>query len=154
LLIAYPGSDNLKICDFGLARRIEENLATLDFGQPEFVAPEVVKREGVGLAQDMWSVGIITYILLSGHSPFKGANDRETLTRVRDGQWQFVGTIWNEISKEGRDFISQLLVYDSYHRMDVKTAMKHPWFQLMYREESTEYQIGTDRLRHYWYSLR
>jgi serine/threonine protein kinase len=50
-LIAHPGSNDLKICDFGLARRIEDALAPLEFGQPEFVAPEVVNGEGVGLGQ-------------------------------------------------------------------------------------------------------
>ncbi|KAG5678438.1 hypothetical protein PVAND_008111 [Polypedilum vanderplanki] len=154
LLIAHPGSDDLKICDFGLARRIEDNLMPLEFGQPEYVAPEVVNGEGVGLGQDMWSIGIITYILLSGHSPFLGANDRETLYNVKKGQWQFVGTIWNDISKEGRDFISKLLVYDAYHRMDVKTAMNHPWFHLMHRKSIDEIQISTDRLRNYWHGFR
>lgn len=50
-MISHPGSDDLKICDFGLARRIEDTLAPLEFGQPEFVAPEVVNGEGVGLGQ-------------------------------------------------------------------------------------------------------
>lgn len=154
LLIAHPGSDSLKICDFGLSRRIEDTLLTLDYGQPEYVSPEAIHREGVGLGQDMWSVGIITYILLSGHSPFRGANDRETLTKVREGQWQFVGTVWNDISKEGRDFISKLLVFNSYHRMDVKTALNHPWFHILQMKSEDEYQIGTDRLRTYWHGLR
>lgn len=155
MLIAHPGSDSLKICDFGLSRRIEETLAPLEYGQPEFVAPEVVLGEGVGLGQDMWSIGIITYILLSGHSPFRGANDRETLYAVKKGQWQFVGTIWNDISKEGRDFITKLLVFDAHHRMDVKSALSHPWFHLIHREHiEDEYQIGTDRLRTYWHGLR
>lgn len=52
---------------------------------PEYVAPEVVNGDGVGCAADLWSLGIITYILLSGFSPFKGANDRETLTRIKEG---------------------------------------------------------------------
>lgn len=51
MLIAHPGSDDLKICDFGLARRVEDTLAPLDYGHPEFVAPEVVNGEGVGLGQ-------------------------------------------------------------------------------------------------------
>lgn len=50
-MIAHPGSNDLKICDFGLARRIEDTLVPLEFGQPEFVAPEVVNGEGVGLGQ-------------------------------------------------------------------------------------------------------
>ncbi|XP_062553317.1 obscurin isoform X3 [Armigeres subalbatus] len=155
LLIAYPGSDNLKICDFGLSRRIEDDkLYTLDYGMPEFVAPEVINRRGVGLGQDMWSVGIITYILLGGISPFMGRNDRETLTKVRDGKWSFVGTVWEFISAEARDFITRLLVYEDEHRMSIKEALNHSWFDIIYKRSFEEYQIGTDRLRRYYYHYR
>nr|XP_029726473.1 obscurin isoform X3 [Aedes albopictus] len=155
LLIAYPGSDNLKICDFGLSRRIEDDkLYTLDYGMPEFVAPEVINRRGVGLGQDMWSVGIITYILLGGISPFMGRNDRETLTKVRDGKWSFVGTVWEFISSEARDFITRLLVYEDEHRMTIKDALNHSWFDIIYKRSFDEYQIGTDRLRRYYYHYR
>lgn len=90
LLLSHVGSDELKLCDFGLSRRIHLNqYAALHYGMPEFVAPEVASGEGVSFGADMWSVGIITYILLSGRSPFKGLNDRETLTRVREGKWEW-----------------------------------------------------------------
>lgn len=56
---------------------------------PEFVAPEIARGEGVSFGADMWSIGIITYILLSGHSPFRGVNDRETLTRIQEGRWEW-----------------------------------------------------------------
>ncbi|XP_058062873.1 obscurin [Anopheles bellator] len=155
LLIAHPGSDNLKICDFGLARRIEEDkLYTLDYGMPEFVAPEVINRCGVGLGQDMWCIGIITYILLGGHSPFLGRNDRETLTKIKDGKWTFVGSVWESISAEARDFVSRLLVYEEKHRMTIRDALNHSWFDLIYRRSFDEYQIGTDRLRSYYYHYR
>ncbi|XP_065086396.1 obscurin isoform X3 [Ochlerotatus camptorhynchus] len=155
LLIAYPGSDNLKICDFGLSRRIEDDkMYTLDYGMPEFVAPEVINRRGVGLGQDMWSIGIITYILLGGISPFMGRNDRETLTKVRDGKWTFVGTVWEFISSEARDFITRLLVYEDEHRMTIKEALSHSWFDVIYKRTFEEYQIGTDRLRRYYYHYR
>ncbi|XP_061508158.1 obscurin isoform X8 [Anopheles gambiae] len=155
LLIAHPGSDNLKICDFGLARRIEDDkLYTLDYGMPEFVAPEVINRCGVGLGQDMWCVGIITYILLGGVSPFLGRNDRETLTRVKEGKWTFIGSVWENISTEARDFITRLLVYEEKHRMTIRDALNHSWFDVIYRRTFEEYQIGTDRLRSYYYHYR
>uniref|UniRef100_A0A1Y9HDM7 Titin n=1 Tax=Anopheles funestus TaxID=62324 RepID=A0A1Y9HDM7_ANOFN len=155
LLIAHPGSDNLKICDFGLARRIEDDkLYTLDYGMPEFIAPEVINRCGVGLGQDMWCVGIITYILLGGVSPFLGRNDRETLTRIKEGKWTFVGSVWENISAEARDFITRLLVYEEKHRMTIRDALNHSWFDVIYRRTFEEYQIGTDRLRSYYYHYR
>lgn len=155
LLIGHVGSDDLKICDFGLARRIHlSNLATLDYGMPEYVSPEVVNRDGVGFPHDMWSVGIITYVLLSGSSPFRGSNDRETLTRIQEGRWEFRETIWTYMSVEAKDFISKLLVYTASGRMDVKTALRHPWFNLLERRRDDEYQITTDRLRNYHHLYR
>lgn len=159
LLVGRVGSDDLKICDFGLSRRIHQsNLATLDFGMPEFVSPEVVNRDGVGLPHDMWSLGIITYILLGGNSPFRGETDRDTLSRIQEGRWEFRDTIWKYISDDAKDFITRLLVYKSCGRLDVKTALKHRWFTIIERRREDEYQITTDRLRNYynlyrdWYS--
>lgn len=60
---------------------------------PEFIAPEVANGEGVNYSADLWSLGIITYILLSGVSPFKGLNDRETLTRIKEGKQNYVRRI-------------------------------------------------------------
>lgn len=155
LLIGHANSDDLKICDFGLSRRVHQtNLTTLDYGMPEFVAPEVVNREGVGLWQDMWSVGVITYILLGGSSPFRGLNDRETLIRVQEGRWEFRDTIWNNISVEAKDFITRLLVFTPGSRLDVKSALRHKWFTIIERKRVDEYQITTDRLRNYYNQYR
>ncbi|KAL4713897.1 hypothetical protein ACJJTC_015551 [Scirpophaga incertulas] len=152
LLLSHAGSDELKICDFGLSRRIQFNQhAALDYGMPEYVAPEVASGEGVSFAADLWSVGIITYILLSGHSPFRGRNDRETLTKIREGKWEWHDEEWwSRLSREGRDFISKLLVYNWHERMDVKQALEHPWLNLADKIYQEEYLISTDRLRNYY----
>nr|CAD7588173.1 unnamed protein product [Timema genevievae] len=155
LLIAHPGGDDLKICDFGLSRRLAYGkLASLDYGMPEYVAPEVANGDGVGLPADMWSVGIITYLLLSGISPFKGANDRETLTRVKDGKWEFHEDWWSKISAEAKDFIKLLLVYQSEGRMDVHVALRHPWLNFSDKMPASQYKINTDGLRNYYDSWR
>ncbi|XP_034109415.1 obscurin isoform X3 [Drosophila albomicans] len=156
LLISVVGGDHIKISDFGLSRKINKhNLSTLDYGMPEFVSPEVVNKEGVNFSHDMWSVGLITYVLLGGRNPFLGADDRETLTKIREGRWDFKDTIWTHISEDGRDFISRLLLYSPEERMDVKTALKHPWFFMLDRQATEhDYQIGVDRLRHYYDHFR
>ncbi|XP_049949483.1 obscurin isoform X1 [Schistocerca serialis cubense] len=155
LLISHQGGDDLKICDFGLSRRINfGKLASLDYGMPEFVAPEVVNGDGVSTSADMWSVGIITYILLSGISPFRGVNDRETLTRIKEGKWEFIEEWFSKLSMEARDFISKLLVYQADGRMDVKAALKHPWLLRADKMPADEYQITTDRLKIYYDSYR
>ena len=71
VLFSRPGGAEIKICDFSLSRRIV-GIAKMEFGQPEFVGPEIVNGEGASFASDLWSVGIITYLLLSGVSPFRG----------------------------------------------------------------------------------
>ncbi|CAK1544365.1 unnamed protein product [Leptosia nina] len=156
LLLSHVGSDELKICDFGLSRRIHLNQhAALHYGMPEYVAPEVASGEGVSFGADMWSVGIITYILLSGRSPFRGINDRETLTRVREGKWEWYDEDWwSRFSLESRDFISKLLVLDWRNRLDVDTALAHPWLSLADKIYKDEYMITTERLRNYYNSYR
>ncbi|XP_059609268.1 obscurin isoform X2 [Phlebotomus argentipes] len=155
LLIAHPGSDELKVCDFGLARRIQSGRqGPLEYGMPEYCAPEAVNLEPVSYSYDMWATGILTYVLLSGSSPFRGDNDRETLTNVQQGKWEFRESVWKYISEEGRDFISKLLIYMSEKRMDVKTALKHPWFNLIHRRVDDEYRISTDKLRTYQFQFQ
>ncbi|KAL3285163.1 hypothetical protein HHI36_019282 [Cryptolaemus montrouzieri] len=151
LLISHPNGDDLKICDFGLSRRINlTRLYALNHGMPEYVSPECVNGEGVSYAHDMWSLGIITYILLSGRSPFRGANDRETLTNIKSGKWVFEDEWWINISSEARDFITKLLVYRWEERMDVYKALKHPWLERADKSYSDEYRISTKYLRDYW----
>ncbi|XP_024880175.1 obscurin isoform X3 [Temnothorax curvispinosus] len=158
LLISHAGGDDLKIGDFGLARRISHaRLMTLAYGMPEYVAPEVTNNEGVSYAADMWSVGIITYILLSGISPFRGANDRETLRKIREGKWDFDDR-WKNISNEAQDFIRSLLVYNVDKRMDVRAALAHPWFNYIDSSPPEPYRIPSENLKNYyklyrdWYS--
>ncbi|XP_046753439.1 obscurin isoform X7 [Diprion similis] len=158
LLISHPGGDDLKIGDFGLSRRITYGkLMTLAYGMPEYVAPEVANNEGVSYGADMWSLGIITYILLSGISPFRGVNDRETLTKIKEGRWEFDDR-WSHISEDGRDFIRKLLVYQSDGRMDVSTALRHPWLNYADKMPLDPYKIPSENLRNYynlyrdWYS--
>ncbi|XP_025153244.1 obscurin isoform X6 [Harpegnathos saltator] len=158
LLISHAGGDDLKICDFGLVRKISHTkLMTLAYGMPEYVAPEVTNNEGVSYPADMWTVGIITYILLSGISPFRGANDRETLTKIRSGKWDFDDR-WKNISNEAQDFIRSLLTYNVEARMDIKTALAHPWFNYIDNLPPEPYRIPSENLKNYyklyrdWYS--
>ena len=69
-------STNIKIIDFGLATKLDPNeLVKISTGTAEFAAPEIVEREPVGFYTDMWSIGVLAYVLLSGLSPFAGATD-------------------------------------------------------------------------------
>ncbi len=75
----------------------------------------------------MWSIGVITYMLLSGRPPFYGNDDDETLARVRAGKFAFPPAVFDQISAQGKDFISRLLVVDQAARMTARKAQGHPW---------------------------
>uniref|UniRef100_A0AAY4CFA7 Myosin, light chain kinase 5 n=1 Tax=Denticeps clupeoides TaxID=299321 RepID=A0AAY4CFA7_9TELE len=117
------GTD-IKIIDFGLARKL--GLSIVMQGTPEFVAPEVINFEPVSLTTDMWSVGVICYILLSGESPFQGDSDAESLALVTEAQLEFDES-FEDISEEAKDFISSLLEKDRRHRLSCEKALQHEW---------------------------
>ncbi|KAM3863806.1 myosin light chain kinase, smooth muscle-like [Diretmus argenteus] len=118
----------IKIIDFGLACKLDPNVPlTIMQGTPEFVAPEVINYEPVLLASDMWSVGVICYILLSGESPFQGNSDAETLALVTAAKWEFDDESFEDITEQAKSFISSLLNKDPRQRMTCAQALAHPW---------------------------
>ncbi|XP_068439500.1 myosin light chain kinase, smooth muscle-like isoform X2 [Clinocottus analis] len=118
----------IKIIDFGLASELEEGKPLLVMhGTPEFVAPEVINYEPVGLESDVWSIGVICFILLSGESPFQGNNDAETLALVTAAQFEFDEESFEDISDMAKDFISSLLKKDRRCRLSCAEALAHPW---------------------------
>ncbi|KAL3190988.1 hypothetical protein MRX96_019230 [Rhipicephalus microplus] len=158
-LVARENSDDIKIGDFSLSTRLPRGKVVIqEYGHPEFVAPEIANKKPASLASDMWSVGVISYILLSGISPFLGQNDRETLKNVQNGKINFLHDGFAKVSDEARDFISKLLVFEPSERMDVRTALEHPWLKITERLDRGESLSNIDRLREYqrrwrsWYS--
>ncbi|XP_029915312.1 death-associated protein kinase 1 isoform X2 [Myripristis murdjan] len=120
----------IKLIDFGLAHKINfGNDFKNIFGTPEFVAPEVVNYEPLGLEADMWSVGVITYILLSGASPFLGDNKQETLANVSAVDYTFDEEFFSNTSVLAKDFIARLLVKDPKKRMTIQDSLQHPWIK-------------------------
>jgi len=93
--------------------------------------------------------GIITYILITGISPFLGANDRETLQNLQKGKIDLSNESLMDISEEGRDFLSKVLVFDPSGRIDVKTALQHPWLRLADRPGVGDQLNCIDNLRQY-----
>ncbi|XP_039540014.1 myosin light chain kinase 2, skeletal/cardiac muscle-like isoform X2 [Pimephales promelas] len=121
-------TNKVKIIDFGLARKYQpREKLRVNFGTPEFLSPEVVNYDYVSFNTDMWSLGVITYMLLSGLSPFLGDNENETLNNILACQWNFEEEEFLEVSPEAKDFISKLLVVDKSWRIGATEALKHPW---------------------------
>ncbi|XP_032931040.1 myosin light chain kinase 2, skeletal/cardiac muscle [Catharus ustulatus] len=118
----------VKIIDFGLARRYNPNeKLKVNFGTPEFLSPEVVNYEQVSYTTDMWSMGVITYMLLSGLSPFLGDDDTETLNNVLAANWYFDEETFESVSSEAKDFVSNLIIKDKSARMSADQCLQHPW---------------------------
>uniref|UniRef100_A0A915PUX1 Uncharacterized protein n=1 Tax=Setaria digitata TaxID=48799 RepID=A0A915PUX1_9BILA len=128
ILLTTNQSNNIKIIDFGLAQKLyTDKKATLVFCSAEFCPPEVINAELVGLSADMWAIGVITYLLLSGSSPFAGKTVQETMANVSSGDWNFSDTVWNEVSDIAKDFVGKLIVKNKHERMTVDEALSHPW---------------------------
>ncbi|XP_030628035.1 myosin light chain kinase 2, skeletal/cardiac muscle [Chanos chanos] len=128
ILCVSRETNKVKIIDFGLARRYKpREKLRVNFGTPEFLAPEVINYEFVSFPTDMWSLGVITYMLLSGLSPFLGDDDNETLNNILACQWSFEEAEFADISEEAKDFISRLLVKSKSWRMSASQSLKHPW---------------------------
>ncbi|NXB12481.1 MYLK2 kinase, partial [Cnemophilus loriae] len=118
----------VKIIDFGLARRYNPSeKLKVNFGTPEFLSPEVVNYEQVSYSTDMWSMGVITYMLLSGLSPFLGDDDTETLNNVLAANWYFDEETFESVSDEAKDFVSNLIIKDKSARMSAGQCLQHPW---------------------------
>ncbi|XP_021012269.1 myosin light chain kinase 2, skeletal/cardiac muscle isoform X1 [Mus caroli] len=118
----------VKIIDFGLARRYNPNeKLKVNFGTPEFLSPEVVNYDQISDKTDMWSLGVITYMLLSGLSPFLGDDDTETLNNVLSANWYFDEETFEAVSDEAKDFVSNLLTKDQSARMSAEQCLAHPW---------------------------
>ncbi|EDO42287.1 predicted protein, partial [Nematostella vectensis] len=102
---------HLKLIDFGLARKISKGEPVREMmGTPEFVAPEIIDFEVVGFPTDMWSIGVLTYIMLSGASPFLGDDNNETFSNISHVDYEFDDEYFKEISQPAKDFIEGLLI--------------------------------------------
>ncbi|XP_045298585.1 myosin light chain kinase 3 isoform X2 [Leopardus geoffroyi] len=128
ILCVNQTGHQIKIIDFGLARRYKpREKLKVNFGTPEFLAPEVVNYEFVSFPTDMWSVGVITYMLLSGLSPFLGETDAETMNFIVNCSWEFDADTFEGLSEEAKDFVSRLLVKEKSCRMSATQCLKHEW---------------------------
>ncbi|XP_038110447.1 caM kinase-like vesicle-associated protein isoform X5 [Culex quinquefasciatus] len=130
ILCLTESGNRIKIIDFGLAREYDpDNKLQVLFGTPEFVAPEVVNFEAISFATDMWSVGVIAYVLVSGLSPFAGEDDIQTMGNITIGRYDFLDEAFDTVSEEAIDFINRCLVKDPNERINAEQALKHKWIK-------------------------
>jgi len=131
LLLKSPDDiTDVKIADFGLSKIIGDSaLLQTACGTPIYVAPEVLSGEGYEKTVDLWSVGVIMYILLCGFPPFfdDGTNMGLLFDQIMSGDFEYPDPYWTHISASAKDLINNLLVVDPKKRFTADQALQHPW---------------------------
>jgi len=132
LLYLNPRPDSpIKITDFGLAK-IKGGQGTADSmttacGTPGYVAPEVLKNEPYDKAVDMWSLGVILYILLCGFPPFYHESTAQLYKQIKKGEYDFPDPYWTDISQEAKNLVTCLLCVNPKKRFTAEQVLSHPW---------------------------
>ncbi|XDV43286.1 hypothetical protein PO909_011791, partial [Leuciscus waleckii] len=124
--------ESLRICDFGFAKqlRADNGLLMTPCYTANFVAPEVLKRQGYDEGCDIWSLGVLLYTMLAGFTPFaNGPEDtpEDILSRIGSGRFTLTGGNWDAVSDAAKDLVSKMLHVDPHQRLTAKQVLKHPW---------------------------
>lgn len=140
---------DIVIADFGIAKHLhspDEQLHSLA-GSFGYVAPEVLKKEGHGKAVDLWSTGIITYVVLCGYSPFRSQDVKVLIKETTEAKIEFHDRYWKNVSSQAKNFILELLNPDSSKRLTAAEALEHPW--LTTHEASVEHDLSAGLRQHF-----
>ncbi|GAB1610545.1 myosin light chain kinase, smooth muscle-like isoform X4 [Argonauta hians] len=150
ILCIAKSNNFIKIIDFGLARRLQEgdSIKVLS-GTPDFIAPEVVNYDEISFATDLWSLGVICYVLISGLAPFTGETNVETLSNVTQAIYDFEEETFDDISDSAKDFISKLLVKKKENRMTIHKCLQHEWLHLDHIDNQCMKRLSTDKLKNF-----
>lgn len=128
LLYVSSESDMIKLADFGLANILDATTALLTAcGTPGYVAPEVIKNRGYSKSVDLWSIGIILYILLCGFPPFYDENQAVLFGKIQTCDYAFTRPFWDKVSDGAKSLVSRLLVIDPHGRATAEQVLSDPW---------------------------
>jgi len=128
LLYYCPDEDSkIMISDFGLSKMEDSGIMATACGTPGYVAPEVLAQKPYGKAVDVWSIGVISYILLCGYPPFYDESDSYLFAQILKGEFEFDSPYWDDISDSAKDFIRRLMCVDVNKRYTCREALQHPW---------------------------
>ncbi|XP_033114613.1 calcium/calmodulin-dependent protein kinase type 1D-like [Anneissia japonica] len=128
-LLYYSADEDAKIMisDFGLSKMEESGDMSTACGTPGYVAPEVLRQKPYGKAIDVWSIGVISYILLCGYPPFYDEDDSQLFNQIMKGEYEFDSPYWDDISESAKDFIRHLMEIDPNKRYTCDECINHPW---------------------------
>eukprot|EP00595_Chromulina_sp_UTEXLB2642_P001831 CAMPEP_0196763366 /NCGR_PEP_ID=MMETSP1095-20130614/3963_1 /TAXON_ID=96789 ORGANISM="Chromulina nebulosa, Strain UTEXLB2642" /NCGR_SAMPLE_ID=MMETSP1095 /ASSEMBLY_ACC=CAM_ASM_000446 /LENGTH=370 /DNA_ID=CAMNT_0042116413 /DNA_START=50 /DNA_END=1162 /DNA_ORIENTATION=- len=128
LLLTSKGDDaTLKVADFGFAVRARGNVLNTECGTLGYIAPEILEERNYGKAVDMWSIGVVIFIILGGYPPFYDENRRTLLRMIKRGAFEFYPQCWSNVSEAAKDLIRGLLTIDETRRLTADQVLDHPW---------------------------
>lgn len=123
----------MKLADFGLAQLIQPSeMMHATCGTPSYVAPEVLSKDskkGYGREVDLWSIGVILYILLCGFPPFYDEDNSILFNAIRKGDYDFPSPYWDGVTEEAKDLVKKLLKVDPTERLTAQQTLNHPWLK-------------------------
>ena len=131
LYVSAEANSDLKITDFGLAkyrslRERSEGMITA-CGTPGYVSPEMLRHERYGQSTDLWSLGVILYVILCGFPPFYSESTHRLYEQIKAGEYDFPSPYWTNISREAKDLVRKLLCVDVSKRYTADQVLQHPW---------------------------
>ena len=131
VLIDREQDSTLKIIDFGTATEFKDGQLLREIhGTSYYIAPDVLLKKGYNEKCDVWSLGVILYILLTGKPPFDGDGDEEITDQVKLGNISYNDPVWQNISKDAKDLLqNKMLVYSFKNRSSARECLSHPWFK-------------------------
>jgi calcium/calmodulin-dependent protein kinase I len=128
LLLSDVEDSQVKIADFGFAKKVyAPNSLTTQCGTPGYVAPEILEGTAYDERADMWSVGVILYILLGGYPPFIESTQRDLFRKIRKGEYEFHDEYWGTVSADAKELISSLLTVSCSDRLTASEALENTW---------------------------
>ncbi|XP_072555909.1 serine/threonine-protein kinase 17A isoform X3 [Paramormyrops kingsleyae] len=131
LLTSDSPLGDIKIVDFGLSRMVSSNQELREImGTPEYVAPEILNYEPISTATDMWSIGVLAYMMLTGTSPFLGDDKQETFLNISQINISYSTEELQGIEQPAIDFMKSLLIKEPQQRATAEECLQHPWLQL------------------------
>ena len=130
LISSDSGGLEVKIADFGLSKDFSgSSTMSTCCGSPSYVAPEVLQQGVYSNSCDIWSIGVILYVLLSGFLPFFGETQEELFDKILTGSYSFANKVWDDISPAAKDLVTKMLTLNEEDRPTAKQCLEHPWFK-------------------------
>jgi calcium-dependent protein kinase len=129
IVFSEPGNyKSLKLIDFGLSIQQNAKKEKRRVGTPYYMAPEMIDGNYVK-ASDIWSIGVIMYIMVTGKQPFYGRGKQEVLNKVKNGKYDIKSLYYSKCSNSVKDLIRKMLVTDPRKRMTIEACLEHSWFK-------------------------